>query len=177
MTDKIDNSLHTAAVIGDTSLVIALLDQGRDVNGTDEQNLTALHRAVRNGHLETAHVLIERGANINACRLVRSVHDAELGYGYDWTPLHFAAGNEQLECVILLLKAGADVDPEDDYGQTPIMLAVDDMGSPAVVRVLLEHGADGQRAWAWANHYAKDIDGPGAENIELLKRAGAGESA
>ena len=161
-----NRSLHTAAAGGDIIAVGALLDQGMDVSGVDAHGLTAIHNAVWNGHLETVRVLIEWGADLNAKRVVSDM-------GNSWTPLHFAAENDQPDCARLLLEAGAETDPEDQYGQTPLMIAVDETASPEVARLLLAHGASAQRAWAWANVYP---DGPGSEIIELLRSAGAGDS-
>jgi len=93
--------------------------------------------------LETVRVLIERGANVNAKRVVGDVGNA-------WTPLHLAAENDQVECAHLLLETGADPDPKDEYGQTPLFLAAEEnnhgagqaeLVAPDVARLLIKHGA------------------------------------
>jgi ankyrin repeat protein len=55
--------------------------------------------------------------------------------------LHFASvfGLHTLAAKLLLEK-GAEVDPEDSYGRTPLLLAAEN-GHEAVVRLLLEKGA------------------------------------
>ena len=160
-----DKFLHVAVASGDITTVGVLLDQGMDVNGMDAHGLTALHNAVWNGHSEMVRVLIEQGADLNAKRLVNDM-------GNSWTPLHFAAENDRPDCARLLLEAGAETDPQDQYGQTPLMIAVDEMASPDVARLLIGYGANARCAWAWANVYS---NGPGSEIIELLKKAGAGD--
>jgi ankyrin repeat protein len=42
-----------------------LLDRGAEIEANDTNNSTALHCAVRNGHLEVVRQLLEEGANIN----------------------------------------------------------------------------------------------------------------
>lgn len=144
MIDKIKGSLHQVAASGDASTVFALLDQGQSVNALDASGLTALHRAVWNGHVEAAQALIQRGADINAKRVM-----AEMGNA--WTPLHFAAENNRPECARLLLEAGADPDPKDEFGQTPLFIAAGqennheamraELVAPDVARLLIEYGA------------------------------------
>ncbi len=46
--------------------VTGFLASGVSVNVTDENGTTALMAAARNGHLETAQVLLGKGANVNA---------------------------------------------------------------------------------------------------------------
>ena len=40
------------------------------------------------------------------------------------TPLHFAAAGNHLECVKLLLDAGADIKVTDNYSLTPLQLHI-----------------------------------------------------
>ena len=40
------------------------------------------------------------------------------------TPLHFAAARNHLECVKLLLDAGADIKVTDNYSLTPLQLHI-----------------------------------------------------
>ena len=90
-------SLHVAAEHGHTERVLALLDQGTEVNQLDPNGLTALHYAAAEGHLDTVRALLERGADVNG----RGDHTA--------TPLHYAANNGHFEVVRLLVDRGAEV--------------------------------------------------------------------
>jgi uncharacterized protein len=63
--------------------------------------------------------------------------------GEEWTPLHLAARDQKLAKARALLAAGARVDAFDAFGNTPLWRSV--MASdaePAVISLLLEHGAD-----------------------------------
>jgi len=57
--------LMRAAFEGDTSRVRALLQQGEDVNQTD-RGWTPLLVAVHQSRIETARLLIEKGADVQA---------------------------------------------------------------------------------------------------------------
>ena len=59
------------------------------------------------------------------------------------TELHKAAYSNPSPAVLeVLLKAGADVNAEDEHGRTPLHLAAGKNPSPAVLEVLLKAGAD-----------------------------------
>ncbi|MFC1580160.1 ankyrin repeat domain-containing protein [Thermodesulfobacteriota bacterium] len=86
---------------GRAALVQLLLDAGADIHTKDVIKSTALHFAVYQGDNETAKVLIEKGAYINARN------------GFGWSPLIIAkaAGNRPMEA--LLKDAGASLDTKD----------------------------------------------------------------
>ena len=54
-----------AALSGSREAVETLLDAGATVDLADKFGQTALMHAVQNGHVVVAHVLVERGANLN----------------------------------------------------------------------------------------------------------------
>lgn len=54
---------------------------------------------------------------------------------------HKAAGNNEYEKLMTLIKEGADVNSVNDYGGTPLMIA-SKRGHVETVRILLENGAD-----------------------------------
>ncbi|CAN0141621.1 unnamed protein product, partial [Chrysoparadoxa australica] len=72
---------------------------------------TPLHRAAKEGHLEIARLLVEKGAEVNA------KGDAE------WTPLHCSSFHGNLEVVQLLLNVGANTTLMDHKGRTPEVVA------------------------------------------------------
>jgi ankyrin repeat protein len=106
--------------------------------------LTALVFAAREGDLESARRLIAAGADVNQ----------QTEYG--WTPLLTAVNNRNYEVARLLIERGADVNRANKGGWTPLYLATDnrnieggdypvpkaDMDHLAVIRLLLEKGAD-----------------------------------
>jgi len=77
--------------------------------------------------------LVEHGADVNAVEK-----------GERWTPLHFAAREQKVQLVKILLDRGAAVDPVDAYGNTPLWRCIMSTypRNPAVVDLLLAHGAD-----------------------------------
>ena len=59
-----------------------------------------------------------------------------------FTALRLAAQQSQVEAVMALLDAGAPVDPQDRFGNTPLWRAVfDSRGQVATVELLLKAGA------------------------------------
>ena len=85
----------------------------QQVNTKDENELTALHKASRDGDLEKVKYLIQIGAQIEA-------QDNE-----SWTPLHFAADRDHLEIVQYLIDHGAQIEAKTQIEQTPLIFAVD----------------------------------------------------
>jgi ankyrin repeat protein len=83
---------------------------GRDVDARahDENGLTPLHLASRNGDMGIAQFLLEHGADLNA----RDSNDV--------TALHFASQEGHLRVVQLLLNCGAEVNGRDKENQTPL---------------------------------------------------------
>ncbi len=99
---------------------------GTDVEVTNRANETALMYASLHGSVDTAILLIQKGAQVNRP---------------GWTPLHYAAtgGNEGM--VDLLLDKHAFIDAESPNRSTPLMLAVRQKHE-ALGRRLIAAGAD-----------------------------------
>lgn len=57
------------------------------------------------------------------------------------TPLHMAADKESVDCILILLKNGANINAADNEGTTPLHAAVI-RGSLDVTKLLLENGAN-----------------------------------
>jgi len=124
-----------AAVGGDTERLRALLDLNADPESPDESKQTLLHHASFFGWRETAALLIERRANVNATGRYNGFATSNV------CPIHMAASTGQTEVVQLLLDHGASINARDSAGRTPLYCAATTV-KPDVIEVLLENRAD-----------------------------------
>ena len=124
-----DSRLIAAAKQQDHRAVVALLEQGIDVNATQPDGATALHWAAYWNDDRTADLLIRAGANVNARN--------ELGA----TPVWLASSHGSAAMIERLLKAGADPNAALPGGETPLMSAAR-TGVTDAVKPLLDRGAD-----------------------------------
>lgn len=63
-----------------------------------------------------------------------------------WAPLHFAAQQYAMDIAAVLLDAGASIDLQDKYGNTPLWRATfESRGRGDMIRLLLARGADAER--------------------------------
>lgn len=108
---------ESAAAMGDVALVRLMLDKGASlpVLGRD-----ALMVALRNGRTEVAKLLEERGVKVTLSDL------AHLGLTKE---------------ILSRLAAGADVNEENESGETALMMAAE-QGYLKLVKLLLDRGAD-----------------------------------
>jgi ankyrin repeat protein len=106
--------LHSAALQGDIEIVKVLLDCKLGINAKRGDGQTPLHFALRNwppNYFETIRLLLEKVADPRARKSDGT------------TPLHLASSMEEVEVVRLLLRHGADVEAEGDYGRTAFDVA------------------------------------------------------
>jgi hypothetical protein len=87
------------------------------------------------GHADIVSLLADNGANVNA-RLAGERTTSTSGA----SPLHLAATNGKSEAMKVLMEKGADINAEDDYGDTALHYAVN-KGQEEMVRGLLCLGA------------------------------------
>lgn len=159
--DRLDYTpLAVAAAYGRGDAVEMLLAGGAAVDAGHPQLGTPLMLALANGHAEIARVLLKRGADVNVqCE--------------GWDPLASAVRSNTLECVKLVLAAGAD--PHYDGRRYNVLtVAVDDI---QILRYLLAAGADPNLPDADGNTpliNAVESDAP--ESARLLLLAGADSS-
>ncbi|UYV77791.1 EPM2AIP1 [Cordylochernes scorpioides] len=92
--------------------------------------LTALHECSKFGHVDTARILIEAGAEVN-----RKDYSSS-------TPLDLAIFDEHVEMVKLLLESGAHVNITGQWGTTPLYLSCFNGPNRKITNILIEYGAD-----------------------------------
>lgn len=90
--------LRIAATAGHGSCVDFLIREGAEVDLVDVKGQTALYVAVVNGHLDSARILLEAGADPNGSRHHRS------------SPVYHAARVGRADLLQALIRYGADVD-------------------------------------------------------------------
>lgn len=104
------------------------------INQVDSDGRSLLVHAVldTNADSELVEFLLMKGADPN-------LQDKE----QKWTPLHFAARDQKLSIVKLLLQYGADIDRVDTFGNTPLWRCIMAPNvNEEVVHFLIENGAD-----------------------------------
>ncbi|WP_353285417.1 ankyrin repeat domain-containing protein [Wolbachia endosymbiont (group A) of Beris morrisii] len=126
----IDVALINAAKRGDTNEVKRLISEGADVDAYDGSQGNTLYWAVKNDHSDIAKVLLDNGANFIAYDSSRERHVLnkykEVEAEHCKVSLHLAARLGDLKAVKDLLKKEANVNAQNDKGQTPFDLAVDE---------------------------------------------------
>ena len=165
-------ALVDAAERGAIEEVRRLLSAGVEVDARAADGRTALLAALGEGGVETAALLLERGA-------VAAVDAHGLG------PLHHAVGSGQRSVILLGLDLASGPDPRDKVGMTPMTWAVllDDR---VAIDLLLDAGANPDEAdndgWTPLHHAAAKgntfaIKRLLARGAHALKRLPSGHSA
>jgi ankyrin repeat protein len=124
-----------------SAAVKLLMAAGADPKASDAAKMTVLHSAAVGNDTDTIRLLVDAGADVNAA-------DA-LGF----TPLIHSAGHHNIEAVKLLLAKGANVNAVTGAGFNKVKagtvglgnftpLTAASLGSPELIKVLLDAGAD-----------------------------------
>lgn len=159
---------------GQRAHALELISDGADVNERSVDGTTALHWAVYKKDLELVEMLLDEGADPDArndygatAMTVASEHgdyaimkalidaegDIESPNSEGQTVLMAVARTGNLETAELLLEEGAKVDATESWGGQTSLMWASSQSQPAMVRLLLEHGAD-------ANKRSKNQDWP-----------------
>lgn len=120
--------LHRVAAKGQLDAVKVLLEAGASLEPADEAGFTPLLSAIEGDHLETVEHLLAHGASRRA--------RTDLGKG----PLRVAATSNALRTARFLLERKEPVEGDTPGLNTPLIEATSS-GHPAMVALLLEHGA------------------------------------
>ena len=97
--------------------------------GVDENGVTPLMRAARDGEPNLLRSILSEGGDVNS-------QDS-----FGWSALTYAARRGDAPMILALANKGADIDHPSDDGWTPLMYAASEGFSDAV-RVLLDRGAN-----------------------------------
>jgi ankyrin repeat protein len=149
MATEGETALMTAARTGNVDAVKVLLAHGADVNAKENwHGETALMWAVSEKHAAVARELLAKGANVNARSMVNNWERQNSAEPREkWLPLgglpalEFAARDGCVECISVLLAAGADINGVDEDGITALVSALIN-GHYDVAGLLLEKGAN-----------------------------------
>ena len=172
-----------------------LIERGASVNFTDNEKKTPLHTASRKGFFECSKVLLEKGANVNATdqALWTPLHEATskliffpfllsfssfplLFFPLFWENSRIAlikTGEGSLQCLLLLIEAGAQVTAADKDGCTPLHLA-SRCGHLDCLQLLLLRGAkvDFKDECGWTALHESANEG-NSNCLEILLKAAA----
>ncbi len=157
--------MHLREVVrgGCLDSVLALLNEGVDVNIQDDDGDTALHIAAAEDRLDIVQALLNAGADVSiknfksatslcmaakngnlemASLLLDAEEDIEVSCEEgEWGPVHYAALRNHSDVVLLLLNRGYEADAQDTIGMTPLHIAAEN-NSLDVLKVLLNRVAD-----------------------------------
>ncbi|XP_068453273.1 dynein axonemal heavy chain 12 isoform X2 [Clinocottus analis] len=126
--DEQDSPLVAAILNDQYDLATLLLRYGATVDQTGPLNRTALHESAFLGLENFVYLLLDSGADPNACDVKQK------------TPLALAAQNGHLNVAEVLLEKGARVWRDSESGS--ILFDAAASGNPDMISLLLDHGAD-----------------------------------
>ncbi|HEX4083403.1 MAG TPA: ankyrin repeat domain-containing protein [Chthoniobacteraceae bacterium] len=161
-------ALHEAADVGDVEAVKRIIGEGAKIDELNYLGAPPLQYAVARGYIEIARILVDNGADVNfriekggtplmgaaTCLKPRSIEfllsqradpnkkgiDGLFPLACPFQPA-VAAVDKQIECIRLLISAGARINERTDSGFTPLMKAAW-FGNTQAAEELLRLGAD-----------------------------------
>ncbi len=131
-----DREILRAIFKGDIDKFNQIIQEGYDVHFiTEKERWNLLHRALVSVTLEPKTEMINHLIKCNV-----NVNGIDY-YGY--TPLHYAARIKNVKIIEMLLNSGAEIDPVENKGQTPLRIAFQTKPYDLeVVNLLLSRGAN-----------------------------------
>ena len=143
--------LLLAAYYGYSDIVTMLLSYGADILAKDSiDDAMAIHIASAKGYYKVVEAILDSAAARNS-----KIYIVNVGDNTGTTPLMWAAMNNQVTVISILIRYKADVNMQDDDGWTPLHFAAAS-DSYRAVEILLNNGADANIA---------DIEGKKAVNV------------
>ncbi|MGL5029329.1 MAG: ankyrin repeat domain-containing protein [Wolbachia pipientis] len=150
--------LHFAAQEGSLGMVQFFLDRGANIRAKDMYGWTPLHFASAYGKFNVVKFFLDSNINIrakdrygdtplhlaaqnnNKSEIVESFLDSDANNindrtNNDWTPLHVAVQGNKPSTVKLLLGRGANIEVQDIFGETPLVIATR-AGYKDIVKIL-----------------------------------------
>lgn len=89
---------------------------------------------------------IIEGDKKNALKLIQAYQekglDLDQADSEGWTPLHFAVQEGLFPIIEKLIEAGVSINKQEEYGRTPLFIAIFNRLPNKIVKYLIEHGAD-----------------------------------
>ena len=131
-TQLVWTPLIRAVALGSLADVANSIESGGQLEDRDWSSRTAYLVAVQTGDIAKVRLLLERGADGNACGRRRA------------PALFYAIENGHAPMLEWLLENGKDIEETDELGTTPFMTAVA-CGNRDAVEILLKAGADANR--------------------------------
>ena len=123
--------LFEAIQAGDLELVKSLVKKGVSIHSKNKKGETPLHIAVYTENLNIVKWLIEKGADLNA---------RVSGHDEGSTALHYAIQcNKHLEIAKFLIGQGADASLWDSTAQSPLSMAIDNLGEEKAASLFKEN--------------------------------------
>ncbi|KIX01898.1 uncharacterized protein Z518_07837 [Rhinocladiella mackenziei CBS 650.93] len=132
-------ALHQAAVMNNEEVVVEILRHPESrsyIEIRDHFGRTALHKAVENGHINLARILLRSGAILDAPddQHISPLHLAVWGANSPATP-------RDVNTVNFLLEHGAEVNWKDKFGDSPLHDA-SEKANEKIMELLFKYGAD-----------------------------------
>jgi hypothetical protein len=148
------NTLTRAVTKGSIKEIKALIETGANVNACDKSGETLLHNASYECKPEAVIMLLNSGADLDACEVESGVR-----------PLHKAAQKGCVKVCELLIRRGAEMNAQTHDGATALHLAAL-AGHAELVSLLLKYNA---------NHILQDVQGRTA--LQCAQQAGHADIA